>query len=275
MSNLRMCPHCRAFVPASERVCTECNTPLGRRYSQRPSGGAALAGLVPPTHFTTLIFLLVNFALFAATLILTLKKADSGDALWSIDSYVLYYFGAKESMSIRAGQWWRLVTAGFLHGGLLHILMNSWALYDLGAQVEQAYGTARFLVLYLVSSAFGFWASAWWSPALSIGASAAVFGLIGAMIAYYTKNRSWLGAEMKAVYVRWAIYGLLFGLLPMFNVDNAAHIGGLVAGFVLGYIAGEPGPRPIEWLWRSAAGFAVLIALASFGLVWLAYPRGT
>src|SRR5881628_119310 len=184
MADLRMCPHCRAFVPSSERVCTECHEPMGRSYAQRAVTSAALAGLVPPTHFTTLIFLLINFALFAATLILSMKKAG-GDAVWSLDNYILYYFGAKETISIRAGhQWWRIFTAGFLHGGMLHILMNSWALYDLGAQVEEVYGTARFLVFYILSSAMGFLASTLWSPALSIGASAAVFGLIGAMIAY-------------------------------------------------------------------------------------------
>jgi rhomboid protease GluP len=274
MANLRMCPHCRAFVPSSERVCTECGLALGRSYAQRMAGSAALAGLVPPTHFTTLILLLVNFALFAATLILTLKKSDGAEALGAVDPYVLLNFGAKFGPAVQAGQWWRLITAGFLHGGLFHILMNTWAMYDLGAQVEQAYGTARFLVFYLAAGAAGFWASAWWSPALSIGASASIFGLIGAMIAYYTRSGTWLGAEMKAVYVRWAIYGLLFGLLPMFSIDNAAHLGGLAAGFGLGYLAAEPGPRAMEWLWRVAAGFAVLIALAAFGLVWLTFPRG-
>ena len=248
---------------------------MGRKYSQRaPIGGAAVAGFVPPTHFTTLILLLVNFALFAATLILSLKKSDGAQSLGSVDGYVLLSFGAKFGPALEVGQWWRLITAGFLHGGVFHILMNSWAMYDLGAQVEQAYGTSRFLVLYLVSGAAGFLASWWWSPALSIGASASIFGLIGAMIAYSTRSRSWQGSEMKAVYVRWAIYGLLFGLLPMFSIDNAAHIGGLLAGFGLGYLAGEPGPRASEWLWRVAAGFAVLIALASFGLVWLSFPRG-
>jgi len=271
VSNLRMCPHCRAFVGSSEKLCTECNNPMPRPYAKRMASGAALAGLVPPTHFTTLIVLMINGALFAATLLMSLKKG--GDALFSIDSYVLYYFGAKEGMSILAGgQWWRLVTAGFLHGGLLHILMNSWALYDLGAQVEQTYGTPRFLVFYLVSSAMGFLASAWWSRALSIGASAAIFGLIGAMIAYGTRHRGWLGAEMKAVYMRWAVYGLLFGLLPMFSVDNAAHIGGLATGFGLGYVAGEPGPRSADWLWRAAAGFAVVIVAVSFVLVWVMFP---
>ena len=67
MPNLRMCPHCRAFVEDSARVCTECHEPLPRTYAQRVSGGVALAGLVPPTHFTTLIILLLNSGLFAAT----------------------------------------------------------------------------------------------------------------------------------------------------------------------------------------------------------------
>ena len=272
MSKLRMCPHCRAFVASSERVCTECHEPMGRPYTARVASGAALAGLVPPTHFTTLIILLINGALFAATLLMSAQKSqDAG--LWSIDGYVLYAFGAKEQMSILAGgQWWRLVTAGFLHGGFLHILMNSWALYDLGAQVEEVYGTARFLVFYLGSSAFGFLASCFWSRALSIGASAAIFGLIGAMIAYGYRNRTSLGLAMKAVYARWAIYGLLFGLMPGLNIDNAAHIGGLAAGFALAYAADTPRPGAVESLWKAAAGSAMLIAVASFLMAWARFP---
>ncbi len=271
MSNLRMCPHCRAFVPSSERVCTECHEPLGRPYAQRVAEGAALAGLVPPTHFTTLIILLINTGLFAATLLASLKK--SGDVLWSLDPETLYNFGAKYSPSVLLGkQWWRLLTAGFLHGGVLHILMNSWALYDLGAQVEEAYGTARFLSLYLVSSAVGFLASSFWSNSLSIGASAALFGLIGSMIAYGYQHRGTpLGMMIKTVYARWLIYLLLFSLMP--GIDLAAHIGGLAAGFSLAYLAGSPGPRAhVEWLWRATATLAILATAVSFLFVWLAFP---
>ncbi|MBI3667013.1 MAG: rhomboid family intramembrane serine protease [Acidobacteria bacterium] len=269
MSKLRMCPHCRAFVPANERVCTECHEPMGRPYGARVATGAALAGLVPPTHFTTLIILLINAALFAATLLMSAQRSDAG--LGSLDPQVLYAFGAKEPFSILVGkQWWRLVTAGFLHGGFLHILMNSWALYDLGAQVEEVYGTARFLVFYLVSSVAGFLASCFWSRSLSLGASAALFGLIGAMIAYGYQNRTTLGMAMKAVYARWAIYGLLFSLIP--GIDMAAHIGGLAAGFLLGYLAGPPRRAAVEWLWKVAAGSAVVITVASFLMAWVRFP---
>ena len=74
--------------------------------------------------------------------------------------------GVRRQVQRRAarGEWWRLVTAGFLHGGLLHILMNSWVLFDLGAQVEEIYGASRMWVIYFVSSVCGFYASAVWMP---------------------------------------------------------------------------------------------------------------
>src|SRR5258707_2937522 len=112
-------------------------------------------------------------------------NAGRGSAM-SLDGYSLIHFGAMYAPLIQAGQWWRLVTAGFLHGGLMHILMNSWALFDLGASVEEAYGTSRMLVIYLISSVVGFYVSALWSPGDSVGASAAICGLLGAMIALGT-----------------------------------------------------------------------------------------
>jgi rhomboid protease GluP len=266
-----MCRNCRAFIPDSERYCTECNAPMGESYARRAAFGSALGGLVPQTHFTTLIILLLNGGLFAATLLMSMKQSEGG-GLWGMNNYVLYYFGAKESASIFAGQWWRLVTAGFLHGGLLHFLMNSWVLYDLGAQAEEAYGTARFLVFYLVSSVTGFLASALWTRALSIGASAALFGLIGAMIAFgYRYRHTAAGSFAKAVYTRWVIYGLLFTLLIP-HIDMAAHLGGLAAGFALGYVAGVPRLGVSEWYWKLGAALALLIVALSFGMVWLTFP---
>ena len=102
--------------------------------------------------------------------------------------------------AIRHGHWWRLVTAGFLHGGLLHIFMNSWVLFSVGAQVEETYGTARFLVLYFVSNVLGSMPSTLFSPVLSIGASAALFGLIGAMIAAGMRPTPPWGHDQGAIY---------------------------------------------------------------------------
>ncbi|MCX6625641.1 MAG: rhomboid family intramembrane serine protease [Acidobacteria bacterium] len=188
-----------------------------------------------------------------------------------VDGRTLLLFGAKAPAYIFGGQWWRLITAGFLHGGLFHIMMNSWVLFDLGAQVEEVYGTSRLLVIYFLATVFGFLASTFWSPALSIGASAGVFGLIGAMIALGTRYQTAVGTAIRGMYIRWAIYGILFGLLPLFAVDNAAHIGGLAAGFLTGYIAGIPRPvSPVlERTWQVLAGCSLALTVLAFALMFL------
>ena len=256
-----MCPHCRAFITTRDRVCPYCNEAVAPRAAQDDSSGF-VAGLIPHARFNTIIILLINFGLYIATSIFSMR-AGRGDAM-NLDSRTLVDFGAKFSPLIAMGQWWRLVTAGFLHGGLLHILMNSWVLFDLGASVEELYGPSRMLVIYFVANVGGFYLSALWAPGPSVGASAALFGLIGAMIAVGVRHRSALGDAVKGLYIRWAIYGLLFGLLP--GVDNAAHVGGLATGFVMAYIAGQPrrANSPVEKLWQVAAWLAIAITLLCF-----------
>jgi rhomboid protease GluP len=227
-------------------------------------------GFIPSARFTTVVILLINAGLYAATALFSMRMTN-GEAVLDVDGRTLLLFGAKAPEYILAGQWWRLITAGFLHGGILHILMNSWVIFDLGATVEEVYGTSKYLVLYFVSTIGGFLASMWWSPALSVGASAALFGLIGAMIAATARSSTPLAAAMRAHYTQWAIWGVAIGLLPGFRTDNAAHIGGLAAGFVLGYIAGTQ-PAYDRWsdkLWKLAAAFSVLITIAAFAMMLL------
>src|ERR1700704_3036025 len=254
MDSRRMCPHCRAFITDKDRVCPYCHEQVGARAIDRRSPADALGGLIPQERFTTSMILLLNVGLFIATVVLSMKSDNTG-ALMGLDSRTLYQFGAKYRASILAGEWWRLMTAGFLHGGLMHIAMNMYVLYDLGPQVEELYGTHRYLVIYLLSSAGGFLASTYWSNTLSIGASAALFGLIGAMIALGVRSKTSMGAAIRGIYIRYAIGGLLFGLLPYFHIDNAAHIGGLASGFAVAYVAGTPRlvDSASEQLWRWAA----------------------
>jgi rhomboid protease GluP len=224
----------------------------------------ALGGLIPHARYTTVVILLINTALFAAMLFRGSISAGGMDL--SIDGRTLVDFGAKFGPYIvYRSEWWRLVTAGFLHGGILHILMNSWVLFDLGAQVEETYGTARYLVFYFVSTITGFLASLYWSPNTpSIGASAALCGLIGAMIAMGIRDRSSYGDAIKRDYIRWFIYILIFGIF-VGGIDNAAHIGGLAGGFAIGYIAGVPGrSRAVEGTWRVLAALSLAITAFSF-----------
>jgi rhomboid protease GluP len=231
-----------------------------------------LGGWIPHARFTTMMILLINTGLYIATAVHS-ARAGGGTGL-DIDAATLFDFGAKYRAAIIAGQWWRLITAGFLHGGVLHILMNSWVLFDVGAQVEESFGTSRFLVLYLVSNVTGFLASTYWSASLSIGASGAIFGLIGAMIALGVRDRSAYGAAIRRLYMRWAVFALVMSLLP--GIDMGAHLGGLAGGFAIAYFAGTPTYSvTVERIWKIAAGIAVGVTAVAFVQMffWLASPK--
>ena len=254
-----MCPNCRAFITTDDKVCPYCQAQVGAPAIERRSPPDVLGGLIPHQRFVTMIILLINTGLYLATM-LRVTQQGGGGGLGDLDNRTLVDFGAKFAPYIvGGGQWWRLITAGFLHGNLLHILMNSWVLFDLGPQVNQAFGTPRFLTVYFVSTVTGFLASLYFSPSVSIGASAALCGLIGAMIALGTRDRSAFGAALRRQYIQWMVYLLIFGLVIP-NVDNAAHIGGLAGGFVIAYLAGSPGfSEAMENFWRLAAGASLVI----------------
>ena len=254
-----MCPNCRAFVTTSDRVCPYCEMQLGPRAIERRNPGEVLGGLIPHARFTTVMILLINTGLFLADYL----NPQAG----------LTRFGASLPAPYMQGQWWRLVTAGFLHGGVFHILMNSWVLFDLGAEVEQLYGTSRLIVFYFVSTITGFWTSSHLGFHSSVGSSAGIFGLIGAMLAFGVSDRSALGSMVKSLYMRWVIYGLVLSFLP--GVDFWAHIGGLAGGFITGWLASTPRARLMwkEPLLRALAGISIAVTFLAFGMLYLAMTR--
>ncbi len=272
-----MCPHCRAFITTRDKVCPYCNERVGQRAAERRDPGAVLGGFIPHARFVTTIILLINCGLYLATVVFS-QRAGTGGGFMAIDGRTLLEFGAKLRVAILGyGQWWRLVTAGFLHGGLLHIGMNSWVLFDVGAQVEDIYGASRLIVIYSVANACGFLLSTFWTSALSVGASAGIMGLLGAMIALGVRNRhSPAGAAVRGVYVRWAVYVLIMGVLPGLHIDNAAHIGGLAAGFGVAYLADTPrlAAPAVERLWWGLAALCVLLTAASFLMMYLWFSSG-
>jgi rhomboid protease GluP len=272
METRRMCPQCRAFITTKDRVCPYCNEEVGPRAVERDSGGTFLGGLIPQARFITMIILVINFGLYLATAIHSMR-GDSGGGAMNIDGRTLFDFGAKYPPAVAAGQWWRLVTAGFLHGGLVHILMNSWSFLTLGTLAEEAFGASRMLVIYFCSSVFGFYLSYLGSPALSIGASAAIFGLIGAMIAISIKEPLRYG-HMKRTFIGWAMFGVVYLFLNL-RIDNYAHFGGLVAGFATAYLAGTPRLEGswTERLWQFASWACIVITAASFLKMYLWFSQ--
>ena len=257
-----MCPHCRAFITIKDKICPYCDTPVGPRAVDRMSDGL-LAGIIPTAQFATIVILTLNVGMFLVTMLAS-SRAGGGGLMAGIDGTTLMRFGA----SYPGGAWWRLITAGFLHGGLMHILFNSWALMDVGSHSEQIYGPKRMVAIYLISTMGGFAASAWFTGSLSVGASAGLLGLIGAMIAYGTVSHGPDAAMVKQFYVRWLIYILLMGfVMRSFHVDNAAHIGGLVTGFVCAWLAGTPRlvPRLRDRIWDGIA--VLMLALTAYAFI--------
>jgi rhomboid protease GluP len=195
---------------------------------------------------------------------------------FSPSSGVLQFMGWKQNDLIEQGQYWRLLTAMFLHGNLVHIFFNGYALYILGPEAERIYGTARFLAVYFLAGLSGSIASYAFSPSPSVGASGAIFGLIGCLAAFYYITRQLLGEfGRRQLQSMIAIIGinLLFGFTMSGVIDNYAHIGGLLGGMLVGWLLA---PRfvvddrlfpPVmvrdylSWSWASAVGVFVILAL--------------
>lgn len=275
MVKQKVCPACRALVGARESRCPFCNEGLSAFH--RVGVKRLMADLLPEESRYTTLLLGANFLLFAVSLLATMRAGVSLESLFSVRSGlpggILAELGARD-YRVANGEWWRLVTAMFLHGGFIHLLFNSWVLYDVGPAVEEMYGAARFLVLYFVSGVAGSLASFFWHPyVIMVGASGALFGLIGVMIAYGYRHRTTLAQQVRTMYVRWAVYGLVFGF--MLRADNAAHLGGLAAGFVYGMLVSDTPSftRGSILAWR-VASYAALLAIAlSFLMVGLRYGR--
>jgi rhomboid protease GluP len=170
-------------------------------------------------------------------------------------------------------QYWRLVTAMFLHIGLIHLAFNMYALYLFGYLIENAFGQARFIAIYFVAGFLGSVISFAFGPAISVGAGAsgAIFGLLGAWIAYNYRRRSSALAEAN---LRWAL--MLIGLntiiaLTFRSIDWRAHLGGLVAGTIAGYLVEGFGPHRI----RPFVQYGGLVALTLIGVALTAWRVST
>jgi rhomboid protease GluP len=147
--------------------------------------------------------------------------------------------GAKINSAILRGEWWRFLTPVVLHGSLLHVGVNMYSLFILGPQLEAFYGHGRFLGLYLVAGFSGVAASFALSNSASVGASTAIFGLLGALGVFAYLNRRLFGARAQALLrniVQVAVINLIIGLSP--GIDNWGHVGGLVGGALAGWLGG-------------------------------------
>ena len=210
--------------------------------------------------------------LFGVNLAVFLAMALASGSVIDFPPQIRVSYGGNYGPLTLSGEWWRLATYMFLHGGVLHIGFNMWCLWDLGGLCESLYGRWTFAAIYLITGIAGGLASVAWNPGvLSVGASGAIFGLAGALIAsFYLGEFSLpsiaIGGTLRSLIV-FAVFNLGFGgLFP--GVDNAAHIGGLVSGLILGALIAKLSPEQDAPQRRaSVVGVVALLLLgAGFGV---------
>lgn len=172
----------------------------------------------------------VTYILIALNILIYLVTAIMAKNIIDIDIYTLVNMGAKVNVLINDGQVWRFITAAFLHGGIVHIAFNMMALNAIGPQVEQIYGWKKYLVIYISSALGGTALSYLLSPkSVSVGASGAIFGLLGAMLVFAIKNKSTIGKSFMMNIIQVIALNIMIGL-SVANIDNFGHFGGLILG---------------------------------------------
>lgn len=213
----------------------------------------------------------INSAVFALLAFMSMNPMQ-------ISSDLLIRFGGNFAPLVQKGEAWRFFTALFLHGGLLHVGLNMLALHQAGQIVERLFGRAGFLTIYVIAGLLGNAASLWWKPGpVSVGASGAIFGVYGALLAYLLRQRGSVPTEvfreMRSGTLGFIGYSLFAGFsIP--GIDNAAHLGGLVGGLLLGAAFAEPlvSQRPVRWLAPQVLG-GLLLAAALGGWLWKESPQ--
>jgi rhomboid protease GluP len=202
------------------------------------------------------IFLGINLAIFV---LMALAGGSTNEA-------TLMAFGVKSNPEIAEGQWWRFVTPVFIHIGLLHLFFNSYALWMVGPQVEKLYGSARFVILYVMTGVAGVLGSYYYHPeTVSAGASGAIFGLFGVLLVFGVRYRNSIPPEFKRAVGTGVLPVIAINLFIGFTIpqiDNSAHIAGLLGG--AGLAALLPFQRPGEETNRFYEGvqFALLVLVA-------------
>ena len=143
----------------------------------------------------------------------------------------LLYLGANISDFVKMGEVYRIITCTFIHAGIIHLSCNMYSLYIIGSQLETFIGKARFIFVYIISAISGSLMSLIFTAGASVGASGAIFGLLGSLLYFGYHYRIYLGSVLKNQIIPIIILNILLGfMLP--GVDNAAHIGGLIGGYL-------------------------------------------
>ncbi len=225
-SGAMICPNCGKLISVTEERCPFCGVFRPGMFGYGPALQKVFGGFDFP-HLVTVACVV----LYIAALALQPESIMGSFNLFSLLSpgtRALYQLGMTGGVAWRDGMWWTVLTAIYLHGGLMHIFFNLMWVRDLGPQVVRLFGSARGFVIFSIAGAAGFVVSNIAGNTPSIGASGSIFGLLAALIVYGRRRG---GSAMTRQLYQWAIIMFVMGFI-MPNVNNWAHAGGFAGGWV-------------------------------------------
>ena len=266
-----LCTSCGVLVGVNDDTCYNC----GRRNPGLWGYAPALRNLGQDLGFVPLM-MTGTMVLYA----LSVLMSGQGTQLMTLSPspQILFALGASGALPVfNFGRWWTLLTAGWLHGGILHIFFNILWVRQLAPATAELYGPARMVIIYVLSGVTGFALSSFagmylaWMPipmlrggVITVGASASIFGLLGSAVYYGRRTGSTQAARTGLQYA--FILGI-FGLLPFFNVDNYAHAGGFAGGYLAGLVLDPLKKERVDHMLIAVALLAVTLVAVVASLV--------
>lgn len=256
-----LCPQCRKLVSSDEPRCPYCGLPNpGARWKQGLSRGFLRD---PYRIIRFIIYTNVVFYVLSLLLDRAMPGMSANPLLFlSPSNRSLFLLGATGTIPLYQYQWWwTLVSATYLHGGLLHIFFNMMALRQIGPFVVHEYGVGRFFILYTLTGIAGFFLSALAGVSFTIGASASICGLIGATLYYGRSRGDNFGQAIYRQVMGWVVALGLFGFLVP-GINNWGHGGGILAGIALGFLLGYNDRKRETGLHHLLALFCLVLTIA-------------
>lgn len=268
----QLCPECGHPASKEDKLCSRCGARL--RGAALGKAGKLLGWLIPDGFPVVTGGIL---AACAALYFVTVKgthamMGDEAGESFTPNTIVLVRYGATLPwIMVEAGQWWRAITAIFLHGSVLHIAMNGIGLWVAGNALEERFGRARMLFAFVLTGIGGNVLAAMVRArgvefnVPGVGASGAVLGLMGLLIGHAIRFRGRAARELKERFVPWVLYSLIMGF-AMSGVDNLAHLGGLGTGVLLGFVLADRDTkqRVPDWAWNTVAVMVLAAVVLSF-----------
>ncbi len=269
MANCIRCGRTLSGITFGKKICDWCKQ---HEAAERGEEAQYQPVMATPWKRREAMPMLITQAIFGVNVAVFIGMVLSGASLMSPTGASLLAWGANFGPYTLHGQSWRLLTSCFVHIGIIHIAFNMWCLWQLGGLAERLYGHVTFACVYLLCGISGSLASLFWHrmPILSAGASGAIFGIAGAVIASIKLGEftsSVMAQSVMRSLIAFVGYNVVFGLVSGMT-DNACHFGGLLAGVVLGALIAKvaPEPQPIARRIAVLLLVAVLLAGGTFAL---------